>query len=206
MLLAFAVLLIHPQIVAVTPPNPDAILNDTSAAASASNSDMETETPVPAAPASSVAKTQPAIEATAELPAAPMPLVATFTTPASKLLFKPGSAMIVSVKDLRTENHRKLMLWRGLAIASSGAATFDAATTRYTITRSGAQELDPLLKPFAGNSSLFVAVQVAPALLDFAGRKMMYSRHSLLRNTWWVPQSASFVVSMFCGAHNLAYH
>jgi hypothetical protein len=61
------------------------------------------------------------------------------------------------------------------------------------------------LKPFAGNASLYAAIQVAPALLDFAGRKMMYSRHSWVRRAWWVPQSASFVSSIFCGAHNLSY-
>lgn len=114
--------------------------------------------------------------------------------------------MTVSVDELRAENHRRQMIWTGLAIASSGAATFDAWTTRHTITTDGAQELNPLLKPFAGNGSIYVAIQVAPALLDYAGHKMMYSRHSWLRRTWWVPQSASFVTSMFCGAHNLAFH
>jgi hypothetical protein len=63
-----------------------------------------------------------------------------------------------------------------------------------------------MLRPFAGNSSLYAVIQVAPLLMDFAGKKMMYSRHSLLRHTWWVPQSASFVSSLFCGAHNLAFH
>ena len=43
-----------------------------------------------------------------------------------------------------------------------------------------------------------------PALMDFAGKKMMYSRHSWVRRMWWVPQSASFVSSIFCGAHNLS--
>jgi hypothetical protein len=118
---------------------------------------------------------------------------------------KPGKPLTVSVAELQAENRRQLMLWKGLAIASSGAATFDAWTTRRAITNYGAQELNPLLKPFAGNASLYVAIQVAPALLDFAGRKMMYSRHSWVRNMWWVPQSASFVSSIFCGAHNLSY-
>jgi len=93
-----------------------------------------------------------------------------------------------------------------MAIASSGAATFDAWSTRRAITRYGAQELNPLLKPFAGNASLYAAIQVAPALFDFAGKKMMYSRNSWVRRAWWVPQSASFVSSIFCGAHNLSYH
>jgi hypothetical protein len=63
-----------------------------------------------------------------------------------------------------------------------------------------------MLKPFAGNGSLYAAIQVGPALLDFAGKKMMYSRVSWVRHMWWVPQSASFISSMFCGSHNLAFH
>jgi hypothetical protein len=27
-----------------------------------------------------------------------------------------------------------------------------------------------------------------------------------VRHMWWAPQSASFISSIFCGAHNLAYH
>jgi hypothetical protein len=82
---------------------------------------------------------------------------------------------------------------------------FDAISTRRAITRYGAVEMNPLLKPFAGNNSLFAAIQVAPVLLDVAGRRMMYSRHSWVRRVWWVPQSASFVGSILCGAHNLSY-
>ena len=114
--------------------------------------------------------------------------------------------MTVSVAQLRAEDRRKELMWKGLIIASSGAATFDAWSTRHAITTSGAQELNPLLKPFAGNASLYAAIQVGPALLDFAGKKMMYSSHPWVRRIWWVPQSASFVSSIFCGAHNLAYH
>jgi hypothetical protein len=118
---------------------------------------------------------------------------------------KAGKPLTVSVTELQAENRRKQLMWKGLVIASSGAATFDAWSTRHAITTYGAVELNPLLKPFAGNASLYVAVQVAPALLDFAGKKMMYNRHGWVRRVWWVPQSASFVTSMFCGAHNLSY-
>lgn len=205
MLLAFAVLLIHPQMAAATPLTPNLVVGDTPAVVSASSSTMDTENSGTAVVAASSDTAQPVTEADAALPSAPVPvepLLATAPTP----FLKAGSPLVVSVKDLQAENHRKLLLWRGLVIASSGAATFDAVTTRYAITTTGARELDPLLKPFAGNASLFAAIQVAPALLDFAGHKMMYSSHSLLRKTWWMPQSGSFVLSMFCGAHNLAYH
>lgn len=95
-------------------------------------------------------------------------------------------------------------MWRGLAIASHGAATFDAWSTRHAITAHGAQELNPMLRPFAGNASLYAVIQIGPALMDYAGRKMMYSRHAWVRRLWWVPQGASFVSSLFCGAHNLS--
>jgi hypothetical protein len=141
----------------------------------------------------------------AELPFAPVPSPAV-SSPAPIAFLKPAKPMTVSVAALREEDRRNRRLWMALGIASHSAATFDAWSTRHAITTSGAQELNPLLKPFAGNASLYVAIQVAPALLDFAGRKMMYSRYSWVRHAWWVPQSASLVSSIFCGAHNLSVH
>ena len=158
------------------------------------------ENSLPAAPADLAATDQPAA-----LPDAPVPAPAVNASAPRAFIYngKPGT---ISVGELRQENRRKQLLWRGLTIASSGAATFDAWSTRHAITTSGAEELNPMLKPFAGNSSLYAAIQVAPLLMDYAGRKMMYSHNSLLRHTWWIPQSASFVSSLFCGAHNLAFH
>src|SRR6202035_4261377 len=69
---------------------------------------------------------------------------------------RPSKPMTVSVGELQAENRRKQLLWKGLVIASSGAATFDAWYTRRAITTAGAQELNPLLRPFAGNASLYV--------------------------------------------------
>jgi hypothetical protein len=111
--------------------------------------------------------------------------------------------MTVSVKQLLAEERHKKQMWIGLGIAEHSAATFDAWTTRRALTTVGAQELNPLLKPFAGNASLYVAIQVGPAVMDYVGKKMMYSRHNWVRRMWWVPQSASFATSLFCGAHNL---
>ena len=119
---------------------------------------------------------------------------------------KSAHPMTISVAELREEDRRKRRLWMGLGIAEHSAATFDAWSTRQAITTTGAQELNPLLRPFAGNASLYLAIQVAPALMDFAGRKMMYSRYGWVRRAWWVPQSASFVSSIFCGAHNVSVH
>jgi hypothetical protein len=205
MFLAIAVLLIHPQLATTIPLSADKAAMDAHAASPASTISVEPETFTLTASASSDTSTQPAATDPETLPDAPVPMTA-LATPTPAAFLKAGRPLTVSVAQLQAENRRKQLMWKGLVIASSGAATFDAWATRHTITTSGAQELNPLLKPFAGNASLYAAIQVGPALLDFAGKKMMYSRHPWVRRVWWVPQSASFVTSIFCGAHNLAYH
>jgi hypothetical protein len=207
MFLAIAVLLIHPQLAATTPLAVENVAINAPATVSLSSDSTSaaiSETTSPVAAASLEAAPQPAAETSAALPDAPLPMPS--PTPSAPAAFiKSAKPMTVSVAQLQDENRRKQMLWKGLVIASSGAATFDAWTTRRAISNYGAVELNPLLRPFAGNSSLYAAIQVAPVLLDFAGKKMMYSRNSWLRHAWWVPQSASFVSSIFCGAHNLGY-
>ena len=111
--------------------------------------------------------------------------------------------MTVSVAQLLVERRHDEHLWLGLSIAAHSAATFDAWSTRHAITTKGSQELNPMLKPFAGNASIYAAIQVGPALMDYVGRKMMYSRHNWVRRMWWAPQGASFVSSVLCGSINL---
>jgi hypothetical protein len=205
MLLAFALLLIHPQLATTISLSAEKAEVDAPAAIAASTGGVDVEDPLPTVTASFDAATQPAVESNAALPDEPVP-VAALTASAPIPILKPGKPMTVSVDQLRAENRRKELMWKSLVIASSSAATFDAWSTRHAITTAGAQELNPLLRPFAGNASLYAAIQVGPALLDFAGRKMLYSRHPWARRMWWVPQSASFVSSIFCGAHNLAFH
>jgi len=139
---------------------------------------------------------------TAEVP----PVVAPFHTTSALILVKPSKPFTVSVAELRAEGRRNDREWLSLGLAAHSVATFDAWTTRHAITTAGAQEQDPLLKPFAGNASIYAAIQVGPALMDYLGKKMMYSRHSWVRRMWWAPQSASIVTSFFCGAHNLGVH
>ena len=204
MLLAIAVLLIHPQLSTTLSLSADKAAMNAPPAIAVSASAMNFEDSEPTASASLDAAAEPEAGMSETLPDAPVPMP--LTPPAPMAFLKAGKPMTVSVAQLRAENRRKELMWRGLVLASSGAATFDAWSTRHVITTSGAQELNPMLKPFAGNASLYAAIQIGPALMDFAGRKMMYSRHPWVRHMWWVPQSASFVSSMFCGSHNLAYH
>ena len=100
-----------------------------------------------------------------------------------------------------TERQRKE--WKVLTMASSGAAMFDAVTTREAVS-AGAHELNPMLRPFASNNSIYAAIQVGPALLDYVGHRMLNSQHSWMRSTWWVPQTAGTAVSFFSGINNVA--
>ncbi len=215
MILAIAALLIQPQVapqlsvsatrVASLQPAISAVSGTGPSVGLTSDSFLEasSEFSLPPAPGASA---EPAVTAEANaLPDAPLPAPAISAPAVTAAFILPGKPMTVSVGELRAENRRNQFLWRGLAIASSGAATFDAWTTRRAI-GGGAVELNPMLKPFAGNSSLYAAMQVGPALMDYVGKKMMYSRLSAVRHMWWVPQSAGFVSSLFCGAHNLSFH
>jgi hypothetical protein len=89
-------------------------------------------------------------------------------------------------------------------IAQHGAATFDAWSTRQLICTGRYRELDPALRPFAENASLYAAIQVVPLALDYLGRRMMTSQHNFLRHTWWIPQALSTAASLGSGAHNLS--
>ena len=205
MLLPLALLLLHPQLAPKITISGEEFALQVPSAISASIEAGDDEISLPAVEVTTSTEALPVAETAAPLPAAPAPLeTVAASTPAAFL--RSAKSMKVSVRELAAENRRKQLMWKGLAVAASGAATFDAWSTRRAITTTGAQELNPLLRPFAGNSSLYAAIQVAPALMDFAGKKMMYSRYSWVRHIWWVPQSASFVSSMFCGAHNVAFH
>jgi hypothetical protein len=137
--------------------------------------------------------------------AAPAPAAAASPAPA-----KPAIAPVIAAGQKSefagrvTDGQKRL--WLGLAIAQHSAATFDAWSTRRAITHGGARELNPMLKPFANNGSIYAATQVGPVLLDLLGRRMMTSRSSLLRHTWWLPQMLGTAASVAGGAHNLRVH
>lgn len=97
----------------------------------------------------------------------------------------------------------KLREWLALGFADHGAATFDAWSTRQAISTGQYQEMNPALRPFAGNASLYAAVQVGPLLFDYLGRRMMDSHRAWRRHTWWLPQALSAAVSLGSAVHNL---
>jgi hypothetical protein len=100
-------------------------------------------------------------------------------------------------------SERQKKVWYALTFASSGAAGFDAWSTRRAISGGYGTESNPLLRPFAHSNALYAATQVSPLVLDYVGRKMMTSRHPLLRRMWWLPQSAGTGMSLFAGVHNV---
>jgi hypothetical protein len=100
-------------------------------------------------------------------------------------------------------SEREKKVWYALMFASSGAAAFDAWSTRRAVSGGYGTEGNPLLRPFSHSNAIYAATQVSPLVLDFVGRKMMTSRHPLLRKFWWVPQSAGTGMSLFAGAHNV---
>jgi len=139
----------------------------------------------------------------------PTPLVAAGERPASELPVLASSAPAAFVAPAPTDNRARLdeerrrRLWLGLAIAESSTATFDAWTTRRVISSGEGHEMDPLLRPFAGNASLYAVIQVAPLALDYLSWRMMHSHHEWERRIWWLPQSLSAGMSLGSGAHNL---
>ena len=94
-------------------------------------------------------------------------------------------------------------LWLTLTIAQHGAATFDAWSTRRVISMGWGQEGNPLLRPFASNTSLYAAIQVSPLILDYLGGRMMKRRQGWIRRAWWLPQALGTVSSVAAGVHNM---
>jgi hypothetical protein len=92
--------------------------------------------------------------------------------------------------------------WILLSIAQHGAATFDAYATRQAVA-TGATEADPFMRPFAHSPGIYAAIQVGPAILDYAARRMQRSQNSFIRRTWWIPQTASTGMFFFSGMHDM---
>ena len=100
------------------------------------------------------------------------------------------------------ETARQRKIWYGLVAASSGAAAFDAWTTRRAVSGNYGVEGDPLLRPFAHSNAIYAATQVSPVVMDYLGHRMMTSNHPWMRKLWWVPQTAGMGFSLGAGIHN----
>ncbi len=122
--------------------------------------------------------------------------------------FSPAAAPIRSVAKApgdggQNARARDKRFWLILTATQHAAATFDAVTTRRKTGTGRYREDNPLLRPFAGNASLYAVVQIGPVLLDFAGRRMQKSNVRFVRQLWWLPQSAQTATHLAFGAWNL---
>jgi len=104
-------------------------------------------------------------------------------------------------RDYDTVRQKKV--WYALMFASSGAAAFDAWSTRRAISGGYGTESNPMLAPFAHSGALYAATQVSPLVMDLIGRKMMTSRNNLVRRMWWLPQTLGTGMSISAGIHNV---
>ncbi len=93
--------------------------------------------------------------------------------------------------------------WFIMTAVQHSTATFDAWSTRYSITSGRGHELNPLMKPFAGSGAIYGVIQLAPLATDYWGRRLMNSKHPTLRKLWWVPQAAGSASFMISGIKNL---
>lgn len=215
MILAVAVLLFHPQAL----PQPAPVPEQRSISADATITTPLPSVAPPARPASDEAGAATSVSyQPGQL--TPLPVGAISSTPSTSGGADPAeppapasftrapnmTTMMISVAQLRTEAWRKRKIWYGLALAGHSAAGFDAWTTNHEIAAGHARELDPLMRPFAGNASIYIATQVGPAILDYVGKRMMYNRHAWVRHVWWLPQALGTAGSLFSGVHNLTLH
>jgi hypothetical protein len=118
------------------------------------------------------------------------------TQPVPRLV---GVKMSIS-RPYETATQRRL--WYALSFTGSGAAAFDAWSTRRAISGGYGTESNPILRPFSHSGAMYAATQVSPLVMDFVGKRMMTSQHKWVRKMWWLPQSAGSGLSLYAGVHN----
>lgn len=66
----------------------------------------------------------------------------------------------------------------------------DAHSTRQGINLPRVHESDPIFRPFVHTDGLYVVQSAEIGALAWLGWKMHHSRSKILRDTWWIPQTA----------------
>jgi hypothetical protein len=196
MVLAIAALFL--QIAPVAHALPDVALGSTIPAAKSAPADPKPDQPKPAGV--SPADKDPEASTPAKLTAASFESTSQ-NSQALSTIRVPESAPAKPVRVIMADTYSRRS-WMFLSIAQHSAATFDAYSTRVAVSN-GATEADPMMRPFAHSPGIYAAIQVGPAILDFAARRMQRSQNSFLRRTWWVPQTVSTGVFLFSGVHNM---
>ena len=171
-----------------------------------------------AAPTTTVASPEPMSSSTLPAPATPArssadpetsrPIATTSladsteNTQSLQTLRLPDAAPARPIRLVGVETTPPRKNWLILSIAQHGAAAFDAYTTREAVS-AGAHEDDPFIRPFANSPAIYAVSQIGPTILDYAARRMQRSQHTVLRRSWWLPQSASTALFIVSGTHNL---
>jgi hypothetical protein len=109
-----------------------------------------------------------------------------------------------AMKSTTEQGHRPE--WLALIVGQHSAAGFDAWSTHRVVSSMQGQEVNPILRPFAGNASIYVVAQLSPIVLDLIGHRMMTSRHPWLRRAWWIPQATGMALSLGSGIHNVGVY
>jgi hypothetical protein len=133
----------------------------------------------------------------------PAPLPVTVSTAFEPFVVATRVTPLPPGKTRRLPPASSKRVWMALSIAQHSAAGFDAWTTRRRLKSGRYHETNPLLKPFAGNDSLYAVMQVTPTVLDYVGNRMRNSEHTWMRRLWWVPQVVQTTTSLSFGAMNL---
>src|SRR5437588_8731875 len=123
-----------------------------------------------------------AVVLASNLPSAPMPADTTAARPANPAPEAlPMVAIVQRPPQQRDISDREQHVWRGLVVASHSAGVFDAWSTRNSLSQGRGYERNPLMRPFAGNASIYAATQAAPVGLDFLSRHMLRSNSPVVR-------------------------
>lgn len=175
-------------------------MDDTAKVVEASKQNAERVT-IPATTSDSNSKDATLIAA---LPSAPVAKVKVEPEPVALRAAGQPFQPVRPVLGRPRETPRQRKIWYGLVVAGHGAAALDAWSTHRAVTGGYGQEANPFLRPFAGSNAIYAATQVSPAVMDFIGKRMMTSQHSLIRKLWWVPQAAGAGFSFTAAAHNIS--
>jgi hypothetical protein len=170
--------------------------------AAVSEESSNSSTPSKALPAAPDAKIKTDAEV-ASGNAAPVSSSSAAVEPAAPVAPAVGAPVKSAIARDYDDSHQKKE-WYALMAVSSGAAVFDAWSTRRAISGGYGTEANPLLRPFSHSNAMYAATQVSPLVLDLIGRKMMTSKRSLFRKLWWVPQMAGTDMSVSAGIHNVS--
>ncbi len=91
---------------------------------------------------------------------------------------------------------------RLLAEINAGGAVVDDVSSRLVIEEGGV-ERNPLMRPFVHNSGTLAVESVAEIwAMAFLGNWMKHSSHSILRKTWWLPQTINTAAKVSGGIYN----